>query len=93
MVFTALYMPLYIAITRSIRRRLNNLDDHNLLEAIDLFSDLTHLIERVVHAAVVVVTIARKQNLRFDLTEAIHHALKTKVRRARGPHSAQTGCR
>ena len=85
-------MPLYTAVTRSVRRGLNNLDDHNVLEAIDLFRDLAHFIKRVVCLAVVVVTIGRKQNLGFDLTEAIHHPLKTKVRRARRPHSAQTGC-
>ena len=78
---------------RSIGRLLNNLDDHNVLEAIDLLSDLAHFIERVVCLAVVVVTIRREQNLGFDLAEAIHHSLETKVRRARGPHSAQTGCR
>ena len=42
---------------------LNNLDDHNVLEAIDLLSDLAHFIERVVCLAVVVVTISREQTL------------------------------
>ena len=86
-------MARYTTAVRSIRRLLNDLDDNNLLEALDLFSDLAHFIERVVRAAVVVVTISREQNLGLHLTKAIHHSLKTKVRRARCPHSAQTGCR
>ncbi len=63
--------------------------DDDVLERRDPECDLPQARQQIDLFAVVQIAIGGKENLRLDLSESIHHALRAEIRRARRPDAAE----